>query len=225
MKLYVFDLDGVVTISKQKITKRMASVLDLLVKDKHVAIISGASKKQFQTQVAPYISNKIILIPTCGCEAPIPLEDVASIIEIVEEVSKELGYWEEKTHGCPFENRLTQLTYSALGQEAPIEEKERWDTPPMKRTEMIVLINNRLKEDYEARIGGTTSIDVTFKEMNKASGVFNLMKQLGIEKENVFFFGDSFEEWGNDYPVLSLGVNIVKVENPQETIIVLGKQR
>jgi len=37
------------------------------------------------------------------------------------------GFKVEKTWGEQIEDRGSQITYSALGQQAPIEEKKKWD--------------------------------------------------------------------------------------------------
>ena len=61
---------------------------------------------------------------------PLKAEQVTKITETIEKAAKELGYWEEtklKPGDEIIENRLSQVTFSALGQKAGTEEKYAWD--------------------------------------------------------------------------------------------------
>ena len=71
--------------------------------------------------------------------------------------------------------------------------------------------------NFEIKIGGTTSIDITPRGMNKAYGIKQLMKYFSFNKEDLIFIGDAVYEHGNDYPVFEMGVETIKVADPEET--------
>ena len=62
----------------------------------------------------------------------------------------------EKTYGELVEDRGAQFNFSALGQDASIELKEKWD-PDNKKRERIVEVLQPVLHDFSIRIGGTTS--------------------------------------------------------------------
>ena len=68
------------------------------------------------------------------------------------------------------------------------------------------------------RGGGSTSIDVTRKGIDKAYGVGKLLEKLGCGIDNLLFIGDRLDEAGNDYPVYEMGVASVPVHGWPDTL-------
>ena len=70
--LVVFDLDGTLTESKQPLDREMAKLLAELLKNKYVAVTSGASFFQFEQQFLGYLTegepnlSHLYLLPTSG---------------------------------------------------------------------------------------------------------------------------------------------------------------
>ena len=106
------------------------------------------------------------------------------IIKALEESAKKLGYWESDTWGEIIEDRNSQITFSALGQEAPVDAKEKWD-PDSKKKQAIRDMAAEMIPDFEVRVGGKTSIDVTKLGIDKAYGLNKFMDQLKLEKEQI----------------------------------------
>ena len=239
-KLIAFDLDDTLAIAKSPITDQMAETLVKLVDHFHICIISGGKFEQFKTQVIDrlLIENekleKFHLMPTCGTRyykyendwhevyaENLSKDQKVKIEKLLREAAIELGYWVEKPYGEIIEDRESQITLSALGQQAPDDEKYKWDPDGKKRLEIIDLIGDKLG-DLEARIGGTTSIDVTLPGIDKAYGMKKLMEHLNIKKEDILFFGDKLTPGGNDYPVKMLGIDSLEVSNWQDTVLALN---
>jgi hypothetical protein len=118
--------------------------------------------------------------------------------------------------GEQIEHRETQITFSALGQDADLEEKILWDPNQENRKKIISKLLPLLSE-YDIHIGGTTSIDVTRKGVNKKWGLETLFKYKNWKKEDVIFIGDALYEGGNDYPVKELGVETFSTNGPKQT--------
>ena len=115
------------------------------------------------------------------------------------------------------EDRGTQITFSALGQQAPIELKDAYKGSSADRRWEIV---GRLKEylsEFEIKVPGKSSIDVTMKGIDKGYGVGEMEKHLGIDVHKMIFVGDALYEGGNDEPVKRTGIETIAVEGPEDT--------
>lgn len=235
-RLVMFDLDDTLALSKAKITPRMAQCLARLLTRQNVCIISGGRYEQFQTQVldelplSPGLAERLHLMPTCGtrylrwgtagwqdiyCEN-LSDEEKALIVRVLTEGAKSLGLWPEATWGEVIEDRGSQVTFSALGQQAPHDAKAAWDPDGSRRRALRDYAAVRLP-DLEVRSGGSTSIDVTKKGIDKAYGVQRLLEHLDLRVADVLFIGDRLDEGGNDYPVRELGVPCVAVTGWEQT--------
>src|SRR3546814_6099204 len=71
-------------------------------------------------------------------------------------------------------------------------------------------------------MGGATSIDVTREGVDKAYGLKKLCDSSGISLDAMMFVGDAIFPGGNDYPATLLGLDTVRVRDPQETLSVIA---
>ena len=154
---------------------------------------------------------------------PLTDDQVAEITSAIETAAKELNLWEEdklKPGDEIIENRLSQVTFSALGQTAGTEEKYAWD-PDCKKRGKIVKRAKELAPDYEYEIGGTTSINAFKPGMNKEFGMTHLLEELGVKKDEILYFGDMTQPGGNDYPVVQMGIDTITVRSHEDTCYAL----
>ncbi len=119
-------------------------------------------------------------------------------------------------YGELIEDRGTQITFSGLGQSAPKELKDEWDPERLKREKLMKALYGYIGE-FDVRIGGSTSIDVTKKGIDKAYGIKKIEEMLNIKKSAMLFFGDAFYPGGNDYPVKAMGIDCIEVKSPEDT--------
>lgn len=68
------------------------------------------------------------------------------------------------------------------------------------------------------RGGGSTRIDITRNDIDKAYGIRKLQAQLGLSLDEMLFIGERLDETGNDYPVYALGIASVSIEDWWETL-------
>ena len=136
--------------------------------------------------------KNLSLLPTCGTKfykysgewEKIYSEDFTpdekeKIVSSLTNVMDETGFRYENIWGEVIEDRGSQITFSALGQQAPIEEKKKWDPEFVKRKKMKTQLDALIPE-FSVRLGGTTSIDVTKPDIDKAYGIRKLRDTLGI---------------------------------------------
>ena len=179
----------------------------------------GFVKAGVFTEKTPYEKKNWVKI----YDHPLKSSEVKKITEALETAAKELGFWEEKKlkEGDEIiENRLSQVTFSALGQKAGTKEKYAWD-PDCKKREQIVKKAKELAPEFDYEIGGTTSINAIKPGMNKKFGMENLMKELGVKKKDILYFGDMTNPGGNDYPVVEMGIDTITVRNHEDTAFAL----
>jgi len=233
-KLVVFDLDGTLAESKADIDGEMASLLSQLLIVEKVAIISGGAWPQFDHQVLTHLPkgthlSELSILPTCGTKffrfderwRPVYSEDLSAeqrkqIIDALHKAVDEAGLKPEKLWGDQIEDRGSQITFSALGQQAPLDAKKDWDPNLEKRKKLQVALKKLLPE-FAVNIGGSTSIDVTKPGIDKAYGIRKLKETLRIEIDEMIFVGDAIYPGGNDYPAKQAGVFSIKVRDPDET--------
>ena len=154
---------------------------------------------------------------------PLTDEQVAKISETIEKVARELGYWEEdklQPGDEIIENRLSQVTFSALGQKAGTKEKYAWDPDHQKR-DAIAAKCRELTPEFEYEVAGTTSINAITPGMNKIFGMTHLMEELGVKKDEILYFGDMTQPGGNDYPVVQMGIETITVRSHEDTAFAL----
>ena len=150
---------------------------------------------------------------------PLTDEQVKKISETIEKSARELGYWEEdklQDGDEIIENRLSQVTFSALGQKAGTKEKYAWD-PDCKKREKIVARCKELAPEFDYEIGGTTSINAITPGMNKEFGMTHLLEELKVTKDEILYFGDMTQPGGNDYPVVQMGIDTITVRSHEDT--------
>jgi HAD superfamily hydrolase (TIGR01484 family) len=232
--LFVFDLDGTLAASKSAIDDEMATLLTTLLTQARVAIISGGALPQFEKQVLAPLPDqghfdKLSLLPTCGTKffrytdgwhqlysEDLSEEQKRKIIAALNTAVTSAGFHARKVWGAAIEDRQSQITYSALGQEAPLDEKSRWDPDFAKRKKIKAILDGLLPE-FSVRLGGSTSIDVTLPGIDKAYGIGKLRDVLGIPIAAMLYVGDALFPGGNDYPARGTGATCIQVRDPDET--------
>lgn len=229
-------MDGTLAPSKGQITPVMADLLSRLMQVRKVAIISGGAWPQFQKQVLPNLElitkdfSNLYILPTSGTtlyvwneywqqvyNEELTLEERTKIITSFKESLFEYGFNMNNEHyGEILEDRISQVTFSGLGSTAPIEKKKIWDPNQEIRKGIVEILSKKIPE-FDIKIGGMTSIDITKSGINKAYGIKKLMDQFGYELSDILFVGDAIFPGGNDYSPKELGVHTHAVVNELDT--------
>ena len=242
-KLIAFDLDDTLAITKSEISDRMSELLGRLLEKYDVCVITGGRFEQIEKQVVKrldvpeHLLGKLHLMPTCGTRyyrydelnhkwvmqyaEDLTKEQKQKIVKALETVAKDMGIWCDNPAGEIIEDRFSQITMSALGQQATPEDKYAWaekfkDVRPIYRDKVAELL-----PDLEVRIGGTTSTDITLPGIDKAYGMQKLIEAIDISKDQILFFGDKLQEGGNDFPVRAMGIDSIAVEGWETTAYAL----
>ena len=243
--LIVFDLDGTLAPTKAPMDSEMSKLISQLLSVKKVAVIGGGKYAIFQIQFlrqlkAPKNLLKCLyLFPTTatafyrynnGWKNVYALElskdEKTKIFEAFKNAFAKLRYKHpKKTYGKILEDRGTQVTFSALGQDVVdalgktkgVWLKEQW----LRQNKILKMKIARLVAknlpNLEVHAAGFTSIDVTKKGIDKSYGLRQIKKHLGIGINDMLFVGDAIFPGGNDYAVVKTGVDYIQVAGPEET--------
>lgn len=233
-KLIVYDLDGTLAESKSSLDSEMAALLHNLLGVARVAVISGGGWPQFETQLLSNLPHderlsNLSLLPTCGTKffqytadwkqlysEDLTVSEKAKITSSLNKAVEVGGFKPEKVWGEVIEDCGSQITFSALGQQAPLGEKDKWDHDFTKRKKIKAALDTLIPE-FSVRMGGATSIDVTKPGIDKAYGIGKLRDILAISLKEMIYIGDALFPGGNDYPAEEAGVVCIAVRGPQET--------
>ena len=243
-KVLSFDIDQTLNIAKTPVPDEIAELLTECLNYFEICPISGQKFDQFLIQIVdrlvergakPAELRNLHLFVAQGTQYyrynqkkqdwdqvysfPLTDKQVAKITNAIETAARELGYWEEdklEKGDEIIENRLSQVTFSALGQKAGTKAKYAWD-PDCKKREKIVKRAKELAPEFDYEIGGTTSINAITPGMNKVFGMKHLMKELEVKKADILYFGDMTQPGGNDYPVVQMGIDTITVRTHEDT--------
>ncbi|SRR5258708_3489763 len=250
-KLIVFDLDGTLALSKAPMDAEMIKLFEDLLRVKRVAVIGGGKYEIFKLQLIDPLKKcpkellaELYLFPTTSTAfyrydkgwknvytLTLSKRDRAKIKQAFKDVFKEAGYVHpKKVYGKVIEDRGTQVTFSALGQEIVavlgrkgVRLKDKWRKKNTKiKMKMAKLLAKRLP-GLEVHAAGFTSIDVTKKGIDKAYGLRQIEKYLHVPINKMLFIGDALFPGGNDYAVKKTGVDCIAVGGPEDTKRIIRK--
>jgi len=248
-KVLAFDLDGTLAPSKSAVPDEICLLLGKLLEQFHVCVISGGKFEQFQDQLLANLKidkpllKSLHIMPTCGTRyyayqpsrdswdivyaEDLSKEDKAQIIKSINTAVSRLGFDKHQVYGPQIEDRGSQISWSALGQdivdelgEEGVRLKETWDADNKKKNKIRDEIAPLIQQ-FEVRVGGLTTIDITKLGIDKAYGMNKLINQLSITKRDILFFGDKLQPGGNDFPVKEMGIDCLEVSNWHDTVLAL----
>jgi len=241
-RVIAFDLDDTLAESKSPVTEQMADLLSRLLRMFQVCVISGGKFEQFEKQLLNHLDadagalTALHIMPTCGTRylrfdgatkvweqvyaEDLTTEQRARIVAALDKGADALEYRAAKLWGAQIDDRGSQVTFSALGQDAPVASKSAWDPDGSKKRKLRDYVANLIPE-FEVRVGGSTSIDVTRPGIDKAYGIAKLIEALALTKKDIIFVGDRLRSGGNDHPVKAMGVDCLAVSRWQDTALVI----
>lgn len=238
-KIIIFDLDGTLAESKQRISAEIGDLLEKLLQKMPVAVMSGAGFPQFEKQFLGILAEntpfeRLYLFPDNAAQCFVFVQgawharwdyhfsdtEKAHIRQVLGDALATVGLADEPPRppewGERIEDRGAEIVFSGLGQAAPLEEKQKWDPTGEKKKTLRDELARRLPEFSEAT-GGSTSVDITRKDITKAYGIKRLQELTGIPVAQMLYVGDALEEGGNDAVVIDTGVPTHAVFSPGET--------
>ena len=219
-KIYIFDVDGTLTPSRQKMTKEFQRFFSEWVKKNKFYLVTGSDLPKLQEQMDFMDIEAEGIFTCCGNQFWRPDPSIVNIsaeliydnkFKVPKKLKKLLGTILSNSQyphrfGNHIEDRGSMVNFSIVGRDCSYEDRLNyfeWDKEKGERK----IIANAIKEkfpDLDAVIGGQISIDI-YPKGNDKSQVLNIIEQERLVPPNEYIFiGDRIEDGGNDYPLAQL---------------------
>ena len=216
-KIYIFDVDGTLTPSRLRMTKKFAKFFDEWSSKNKYYLVTGSDLEKTKEQLPiAYIDRAEAIFTCCGNQMWREDELIynnkftppESLIEYLEKKIKYTKYYHRA--GNHIEDRGSMVNFSIVGRDCTQEQREdyfKWDNQTNERKNII----NNIKSIWtklDAVIGGQISIDI-YPKGNDKSQVLDIITQERLVKPDEYvFIGDGIANGGNDYPLAHLMTNI-----------------
>ncbi len=211
MKVYkhlFFDMDKTIAPARQPILLEMFNLLSSL--SQEIIIVSGQDTEKIAWQsnnLKAFVlgQNGNHAIAPDGTElwyTPLEEHQRTEILDHISEVMEILEH--EVNHAWnPIEDRGAQITFSPIGNTAPVDIKMAYDPDRVKRLSLLDSIPFA-SEELVVKIGGSTSLDYIHKDRHKGTNVQKLIDFMKWNKDDCVYFGDGLYPGGNDEAVIGV---------------------
>ena len=215
-----FDMDKTIAPARQPILPEMFDLLTSLSQD--IIVVSGQTVENIRWQ-----SNDLdaIILGQNGSHAierdgtelwNEPLDD-AHRAEIMAHIERLIARLPERPREewTPIEDRGSQITFSPIGNMAPVEEKAAYD-PDRSTRESLLAQEPFVSDNVLVKIGGSTSFDYIHKNRHKGTNVARLIELKGWDKDECVYIGDGLYPGGNDELVIGV-IDTIPVKDHLDT--------
>lgn len=201
-ELFVFDVDGTLTPSRQPMTADFADWFREFFKDRRYAFVSGSDYIKLQEQLPADILDKAQAVFACSGNSiwtqgslihknnwiP-PAELLADLAQDLKDCSYDVQT------GNHIEIRTGLVNFSFVGRNCTAEQRKAfhaWDQEHNLRLWECLKLRQKYP-DLTFEIGGEISFDIYPRDCDKSQ----ILKYLS--KSTIYFFGDGISPGRNDY--------------------------
>jgi len=236
-KVYIFDVDGTLTPSRQTMTEDFTRFFDEWSKRNSFYLVTGSDIEKMDEQVPDIIMERTEGIFTCGGNelwqfdphvvnfpfTRIYKNEFKPPNSLGTYLGEQIRFSETPVQSTNhIEDRGSLLNFSVVGRNCTLEERQQyfeWDNEVGERKTIAEFIQKQWPE-LDAVIGGQISIDIVPKGNDKSQILKHIQEKESADR--YIFLGDRIEEGGNDYPLAKLmgktdGCRYYKVEGYKET--------
>tara|TARA_B100000287_G_scaffold246718_1_gene231891 strand:- start:242 stop:1018 length:777 start_codon:yes stop_codon:yes gene_type:complete len=217
-KIYIFDVDGTLTPSRQKMTEKFYEFFRGWMSSNKFYLVTGSDLKKTKEQLPKYIIDRAEGIFTCCgnqfyVKDKLQYENKFELPKHIETYLKVILSNSPYPHryGNHIENRGSMVNFSIVGRNCTQEQREeffKYDNEVKERQRIADSIKKSAK-GIDASIGGQISIDI-YEEGKDKSQIVDIIEEKENKVDEWIFIGDRTMEGGNDYP---LGHKIWKMSN------------
>jgi phosphomannomutase len=233
-EIYIFDVDGTLTPSRQVINKKFALFFTEFASKHQIYLASGSDYKKIQEQLPESIMKTVHGVFTCmgNCfhqyGTKIYQNDFIEPDGLRTDLqNKILSSKYPKRFGNHIEERIGMINFSVLGRNATQEDREEYlsfDDKVKERLLFASVLNNKYHGLLTTAIGGEISIDI-FNPGKDKSQVLTYLKNNDMISSNTFihFYGDRIHPGGNDHALANALTNsdnecvVREIQNWQDT--------
>ena len=205
MKKFIFDIDGTLTPSREKMDTQFHAWFLNFQKVYDTYLVTGSDRSKTIEQVGEQVYNSAKRVYNCsGSEVWEQNQKVhASEWKLPTPVRQwleqnlEASAFDTKT-GLHIEERPGMVNFSIVGRNADKDQRKlyvAWDTKTKERIKISNAFEKKFP-DLQAKVGGETGIDIFPLGSDKSQ----ILRDFKLDNE-LYFFGDRMDNDGNDYPL------------------------
>lgn len=207
---YIFDVDGVLCDTSQRIDEEFSQYFQEWTKDKEYYLITGSHREKTIDQIGPEIVDKQHIGFHCLGNAIYPPGGNEVLINDFEFTESEMehfyNFWTRSKYDqkpefkTALEKRQGSYNWSLATRSGDRELRSHYmehDKLYKERENFIIQLNNTFPR-LEAYKGGSVSVDICLRGANKGQ-----MLDLIDDKQSEFvFFCDQYNQYGIDTPLV-----------------------
>lgn len=224
IKLVAMDLDGTLTQHKSRPDDECLKVLNELSRKYNLLIVGAGGCERIFMQLGALSCG---IIGFYGMQTAfsdgknLSVEQSAIIKTDVVSVTRRIGILREEFEYTDYSGATVELhdsgmvTFPLLGTEACLEDKLAFDPDREKRRAIFNRVDEVFNE-FNVFVGGSSSFDIVPKPYCKSYALSEFMKQCGIAREQVIFFGDDYGLGGNDEDVYKSDIRFICIDDYRE---------
>jgi phosphomannomutase len=210
-KAYLFDIDGTLTLPRQRMDPEFAGFFIQFAKDNIVYLSTGSDRPKALEQVGSEIMNACRGVFTCcgnefweGEKLVYEREFYPGIrlVNFLKDCVEKSSF--PTKAGRHLEYRKGMLNFSVVGRNATREERasySEWDAKHREREEIAntIIAKRERFGMIDVSVGGEISIDIYPVGRDKSQSVTTVRQLHGLP---IVFMGDKMKPNGNDYPAV-----------------------
>lgn len=241
-RIIIADLDGTLSEDRTPISKETARLVSELLRQRRFAVVTAARWSRLKYQVLDVLEGSsqrkmlsgLYLLPqsatrfyrlSSGRWKSLYAENL-SLAER-KRIKGAIRAWIKSHKGEGnvnyerlIDDRISQVSFAMIGRDTPLAIKKKWDPSGEKKRKVAKFLEGHIPE-FGIGIGGTSTIDITRKGLDKSYGIKKIRERLGYKDREMVFIGDRLFKGGNDYPVRKTGIDCIQVNSVAETNKVL----
>ena len=214
---HIFDVDGTITLPRKSIEQQYIPIFEKFCRNNKVILISGSTCDMIRQQIPDSILSLSKLYGCSGIEGlSFDIDSSINDEKLIKrlEAHLQLSIFDQKA-GNHIEHRKGMINFSIVGRNASDSQRKLYSEFDQEYQERISIVNDLSNKfpQYEFRIGGEISIDISKKGINKSI----IMKEIPLG-ETVTFYGNQTKD-GNDKPIADYIISnnlgkVIQIEYP-----------
>ena len=212
-RIFMFDVDGTLTPSRQRMTKEFAKFFDKWSEKNKYYLVTGSDLDKTKEQLPiAYIDRAEGIFTCCGNQMwrddeliyDNKFELTSKLKNTLEVILMSSQY--KHRYGNHIEDRGSMVNFSVVGRNCTQEQREEyfeWDKEKGERRKISIFLKQKFK-DLDAVIGGQISIDIYPKGNDKSQILDVIEQERLVPPSEYIFIGDGIQNGGNDYPLAEL---------------------
>ncbi len=224
--VYIFDVDGTLTPSRDFIDPQFKRWFLQWMKGKDVYLATGSDYEKTQEQIGNDILNKVQAVFCCAGNAiykqgKLMYQSKWTLKEPMTQWLNEQLFFSLFTGkaGRHIENRIGLVNFSIVGRAADKEQRAKYveyDRRTGDRKKIAKAFNEKFGSVAVAQVAGETGIDI----MEPGKDKRQIAKYFIEPFIHVYFFGDSMDDGGNDFPLATaLKENYIDMKQSKATCV------